>query len=167
MIENDGDTKTIKQMSQGHGSRIKASRISFSNGTDSKQGQITNHNRSSSTWVGMPCRGWKTLHQATRMPFLSKPLFLIFTNHGMNSKAFKEVLDGTFQMDSWSISKTASASHPKTPGIPSILPRTLADYMRGWKKAWETTSSSMSHVHFGQYMLVNSIQTKQSWMLPW
>jgi len=23
----------------------------------------------------------------------------------------------------------------KTPGIPSILPRTLADYMRGWKKA--------------------------------
>ena len=45
MIENDGDTKTIKQMSQGHGSRTKAPRIHFSNGTDSKQGQIRNHNR--------------------------------------------------------------------------------------------------------------------------
>jgi len=33
------------------------------------------------------------------------------------------------------------------------MPRTITDYPRGWQKAQETTSSSMSGIHFGHYIV--------------
>jgi len=33
-----------------------------------------------------------------------------------------------------------------------ITPRSLQDYTMGWRRAWETTASSMLGIHFGHYM---------------
>jgi len=36
--------------------------------------------------------------------------------------------------------------------VPEFEPRSLEDYTSGWRKARETTSSSLSGIHFGHYM---------------
>jgi len=93
--------------------------------------------------------------QATGMPFLSKPLCSIFKNHGMITTEFQELLDSTFQPleECDPYAKKLLQALQKPPGITPIPQRTLIDYTNAWNKAREMTSSSISQVHFGHYMV--------------
>jgi len=55
----------------------------------------------------------------------------------MKSKAFQEVLKGTFQLpeECNPFDKKLLQALQKPPGIPLIPQRTLTNYTNGWKKA--------------------------------
>jgi len=92
--------------------------------------------------------------QAHHTPFLQPPLVTIFTEANIHTKAFNQVLQGTFQcppgtdpMAQWLLAALA-----RPPTISIIPQRTLDQITVGWRKAREVTSSSPSSLHFGHYM---------------
>jgi len=73
---------------------------------------------------------------------------------GVGSQAFNQILAGTYDVSHISDPFTQKLLlHLQRPSsVQELLPRTEEEYLRGWKKAKETTSSSPSGVHFGHYI---------------
>jgi len=92
--------------------------------------------------------------QAATTPFLRAPLLEIFTEANLATKAFDQVLEGTFVcpegVDEVTQRLIRALSCPV--GMTTIQPRQLGEITDGWRKARESTSSSPSSIHFGHYM---------------
>jgi len=92
--------------------------------------------------------------QAAITPILRLLRDVGLDNLGMGSLAFRQILDGTFDMsaiqDLYTLQLLTHLGRP--PGMTEIALRTEAEYRAGWKKAKEQTSSSPSGVHFGHYI---------------
>ncbi len=92
--------------------------------------------------------------QANTTPCFQTPIWEIFGELGVNRKAFDQVLAGTFEppptCDQFTKKVLAHLKRPETVR-PTKEPQ-LAEYIYGWKKAREETSSSYSNVHFGHYI---------------
>jgi len=92
--------------------------------------------------------------QAQHTPFLTEPLLSIFGETGLKKRAFRQVLDGTFRVpdncDRLTQRFLSAARRP--PDVQEVAPRSTQEYLQGWRKARESTSSSMSGIHFGHYI---------------
>jgi len=93
--------------------------------------------------------------QASKTPFLTSLLIGIFTEANLMTKAFNQVLEGTFicpkGIDSMTQRLLIALKCP--PNITPIQPRKLEEITEGWQKAREATLSSPSSIHFGHYMV--------------
>jgi len=91
--------------------------------------------------------------QAQYTPLLSPPLLQIFGECG-NAKEVTRVLSGTFisPIPCDGFANRFLASVAKTPQVVDCIMRTAAEYCNGWRKVRETTSSSVSGIHFGHYI---------------
>jgi len=73
---------------------------------------------------------------------------------GVGSVAFQQILIGTYDTslitDPYTKKLLEHLGWPS--GILDIPTHTETEYIQGWKKAKEATSSSPSGVHFGHYM---------------
>jgi len=92
--------------------------------------------------------------QANHTPCFQSPLWEIFGKIGVNQKEFDQVLVGNFEptqsCDPFTKKVLAHLKRPVTVR-PTKAPE-LDEYIYGWKRAWEETSSSHSNVHFGHYI---------------
>jgi len=93
--------------------------------------------------------------QANVTPLLQQPILNQFGEIGTNQQAFKQALAGTLNPEVHEdpfVTKLLKALQ-RPPQVIDIPQRSLQEYMEGWKKARETTSSSLSSIHFGHYMV--------------
>ncbi len=92
--------------------------------------------------------------QANLTPCFQTPIWEIFGDLGVTRKAFDQVLDGTFvppaSCDSFTQKVLAHLRRPAT--VCSTQAPSIEEYISGWKRAREETSSSYSNVHFGHYI---------------
>jgi len=92
--------------------------------------------------------------QANFTPCLQNPIWDIFGDLGITRKAFDQVLNGTFvPPDSCDPFTRKVLTHLSKPAVVRTTPDpSIEEYIQGWKKAREETSSSYSNVHFGHYI---------------
>ncbi len=92
--------------------------------------------------------------QANDTPLLQEPLLKRFGELGTNRLEFRKVLDGKpTQHPTDDIYVTKLLKQLQRPElVKEVTPRSLHDYTTGWRKARETTASSMLGIHFGHYM---------------
>jgi len=92
--------------------------------------------------------------QAATMPILQAPLLELFTEANLATKAFNQVLAGTFVCPDEvnEMTKRLLLALRRTLGMTIIQPRKLVNITAGWHKVRESTSSSPSSIHFGHYM---------------
>ncbi len=90
--------------------------------------------------------------QAATMPFLQAPLLELFTEANLATKAFDQVLAGTFVCPDRVDEMTKQLLLALPLGMTIIQPRQLIEITARWHKARESTSSSPSSIHFGHYM---------------
>jgi len=92
--------------------------------------------------------------QANNTPLLQEPLLHRFGELGTNWPEFKKVLAGKSTQnpnDNIYMTKLMQQLCQPEP-LREITPRSLQDYTTGWRRAQETTASSMLGIHFGHYM---------------
>jgi len=93
--------------------------------------------------------------QVATNPFLQTPLIELLTKANLVTKAFDQVLAGTFEcpegVDKMTECLLSALQHP--PRMKIIQLWQLGDITTGWHKAREATSSSPSSIHFGHYMV--------------
>ncbi len=91
--------------------------------------------------------------QANDTPLLQQPMIQWFGEIGTNRPAFRQVLRGKFHHEIGNPYVEKLLKNLKKPEkVPEFIPRSLEEYATGWRKARETTSSSLSGIHFGHYM---------------
>jgi len=93
--------------------------------------------------------------QAAKTPFLQPPLLKLFTEANLLTKAFDQVLEGTFECPEGinAMTQHLLSALQCPPEIKIIQTQQLGDITAGWCKAREATSSSPSSIHFGHYMM--------------
>jgi len=92
--------------------------------------------------------------QASTTPFLQPPLLNFFSEANVFTKAFKQVLAGTFicPPDTDPMAQRLIQAMRRPRNLPLIAPRRWDEVTSGWSKARKATSSAPSAVHFGHYM---------------
>jgi len=93
--------------------------------------------------------------QASDTPLLSSPLVDLLGEMGKGSQTFKQILEGTFDppmaCNPFTVKLLRHLYQP--PHICDIKPHMIGEYQQGWRKACETTSSLLSSIHFGHYIV--------------
>jgi len=97
--------------------------------------------------------------QAQSTPCLMPPLLGVFGEKGM-SKEFSKVMSGNYTpLPTCNLyaAKFLTAVY-RLEGLKDITPCTAQNYCQSWRRAWESTSSSASGIHFGitWWELINS-----------
>jgi len=92
--------------------------------------------------------------QANTTPCFQMPIWEIFGALGVWCRAFDQVLEGTFTPPSECDPFTKKVlEHLKRPLIIHPIPQpSLSEYIYGWQRSHEETSSSYSSIHFGHYI---------------
>jgi len=92
--------------------------------------------------------------QVQHTPFLTEPLLSIFGETGTKKREFRQVLEGTFKVpatcDRLTQQFLLAVRRPRK--VQEVTQRSETEYLQGWRKARESTSSSMSGIHFGHYI---------------
>jgi len=87
--------------------------------------------------------------QVSKTPFLKSPLIDILMEANLSTKAFDQVLEGTFvcpeAIDEMMQHLLVALQRPDN--ISLIQPQQLGDITARWHKAWEATLSSPSLIH--------------------
>jgi len=88
-------------------------------------------------------------------PFLTSPLIDIFTEANLSTKAFNQVLEGTFVCPEGAneMTKCLLVALQRPHNISLIQLWQLGDITAGWCKAREETLSSPSSIHFSHYIV--------------
>ncbi len=95
------------------------------------------------------------IHTSVHDTFLTSPLIDIFMEANLSTKAFDQVLEGTFVCPEGTnkMLKHLLVALQRPHNISPIQLWQLGDITAGWRKAREATSSSPSSIHFGHYMV--------------
>jgi len=88
---------------------------------------------------------------------------------GVRLTTFAQILEGTYDMNNITNPYTKKLlAHLSQPlGIKDIPLQKEEDYICGWKKAKEKTSSSPSGIHFGHYIvgIEELVMAKINWLM--
>jgi len=97
-------------------------------------------------------------------PALNLPPIQQLDSLHIGSPAFNQILDGTYPYHQLQDPYTAKLfKQLKRPtGMVEVLPCTPNEYKHRWQKARESTTSSLSGVHFGHYIAaIEDVITKK------
>jgi len=91
--------------------------------------------------------------QANDTPLLQNPMIQWFGETGTNRPSFKQVLLAKFHHEIGNPYVEKLLQHLQKPEqVHAFTSQSLEDYTISWRKARESTSSSLSGIHFGHYM---------------
>ena len=92
--------------------------------------------------------------QANTTPCFQPPIWEIFGALGVRCQAFDQVLEGTFTPPSNCdpFTKKVLEHLKRPPMVRTITQPSLSEYIYGWQRSREETSSSYSSIHFGHYI---------------